>query len=76
VLVDAVTRLGAPRVWVTTTNDNVHAIGWYERRGFRVVAVHEGAVDRARATLKPSIPLVGAGDVEIHDEVELELGPA
>jgi len=61
---------------VTTTNDNAHAIGWYERRGCRVVAVHDGAVDRSRATLKPSIPLVGAGGVEINDEVELELGPA
>jgi len=75
-LLDAVVALGHARVWLTTTNDNTAAIGFYERHGFRVVAVHEGAVDRARANLKPEIPLEGRDGVEIHDEVELELQPA
>ncbi len=74
-LLDAVVELGCERVWLTTTNDNTAAITFYERYGFRVVAVHEGAVDRTRETLKPEIPLVGRGGVEIHDEVELELLP-
>lgn len=63
---------GCSRLRLVTTNDNVSAQRFYARRGLRLVAVHAGAVDRARA-LKPEIPLVGEGGVEIHDELELEL---
>ncbi len=41
---DAARQAGCSRVWLVTTNDNVDALGWYRRRGFRVVAVREGAV--------------------------------
>ena len=63
---------GTARVWLITTNDDLNAIEFYEHRGFRIVAVHEGAVDRARA-LKPSIPLVAENGIELHDELELAL---
>src|SRR5689334_10051546 len=43
-------------VWLVSTNDNLHALKWYERKGFTVTEVREGAVDRSRATVKPSIP--------------------
>lgn len=71
-LVEAVAAVGHARLWLVTTNDNVRALGWYERRGFRVVAVHRGAVDRARETLKPEIPLTAADGTPIRDEIELE----
>jgi hypothetical protein len=35
------------------------------------VAVHRGAMDRARNE-KPSIPLIGMNGIEMHDEIELE----
>jgi predicted acetyltransferase len=35
------------RVWLVTSNDNLRALRFYQRRGFRRVAVHVGAVDRA-----------------------------
>ena len=71
-LIDAVValRLGR-RVCVTTTNDNSRAIAFYRARGFEVVAVHEGAVDRARA-IKPEIPTHDERGVPIRDEIELE----
>ena len=72
-LVAAAAALGDARLWVITTNDNVHALRWYERRGFRVVAVHEGAVDQSRATLKPEIPPAAPDGIPIRDEIELEL---
>jgi ADP-ribose pyrophosphatase YjhB (NUDIX family) len=50
----------------------LEALGFYERRGFRIVGVHRGAVDRARL-LKSSIPVVAENGIELHDEVELEL---
>ena len=63
---------GAPKLWLITTNDNLNAIAFYQRRGLDVVAVDRGAVDRARL-LKPSIPDVGANGIELHDEIEFEL---
>ena len=63
---------GCVRLWLITTNDNVHALAFYQKRGMRLVAVHRGAVDRSRG-LKPSIPLVGASGIPICDEIELEL---
>jgi GNAT superfamily N-acetyltransferase len=57
---------------VTTTNDNLDALRFYQRRGFRLVAVRPGAVEAARR-LKPSIPLVGAHGIPIRDEIELAL---
>jgi len=63
---------GCRRLWLTTSNDNLTAQRFYERRGLRLVATHRGAVDDARK-LKPSIPLVGEDGIEIHDELEYEL---
>jgi N-acetylglutamate synthase-like GNAT family acetyltransferase len=59
------------RVWLITTNDNLAALGFYQRRGFRLVAVYQGAVDAARE-FKP-IPLIGMDNIPIHDEIELEM---
>lgn len=73
-LVEAVARLavlqGCRRLWLITTNDNLEALRFYQRRGFRLVRVHPGAVDSAR-DLKPTIPLVGEYGIPIHDELEL-----
>ena len=67
----------APRLWLVTTNDNLDAIGWYLRRGMTVATVHEGGVDRDRATLKPGMAERNAdNDIPIRDLVELELSLA
>ncbi len=63
---------GARRLWLITSNDNLDALRFYQRRGLRLVAVHRGAIDRARL-LKASIPLTGTYGIPIHDELELEL---
>ncbi len=75
-LVAAVARLaverGCDRLWLVTTNDNVDALRFYQRRGFALVAVRPGAVDRARVELKPEIPEVAENGIPIRDELELE----
>lgn len=63
---------GCGRLWLITSNDNLDAIRFYQRRGLRLVAVHRGAVDLARS-LKPSIPEVGEYGIPLHDELEFEL---
>jgi uncharacterized protein YhfF/N-acetylglutamate synthase-like GNAT family acetyltransferase len=65
--------VGAARLWLVTTNDNLDALRFYQRRGLRLVRVDAGAVDRSRATLKPSIPAVGLFGIPIRDELELEM---
>jgi ribosomal protein S18 acetylase RimI-like enzyme len=65
-------RRGCSRLWLITSNDNVNAIRFYQRRGMRLVAVHRGAIDEARQ-IKPSIPLIGEHGIPIHDELEFEL---
>ena len=63
---------GCRRLWLITTNDNLAALRFYQRRGFELVAVHRRAVAAARR-LKPEIPLVGAHGIPIRDEIELEM---
>ncbi|MFZ5817061.1 MAG: GNAT family N-acetyltransferase [Bacillota bacterium] len=58
------------RLWLITSNDNLDALRFYQRRGYRLTAVHVGAIDQARA-LKPTIPLIGHHGIPIRDELEL-----
>ncbi|NUP04074.1 MAG: GNAT family N-acetyltransferase [Nonomuraea sp.] len=70
---------GAARLWLMTTNDNTHALRFYQRYGFDLVALHRHAADEARR-LKPAIPAESDG-IPIRHYLELELplraaGPA
>jgi hypothetical protein len=60
------------RVFLITTNDNLNALGFYQKRGFELVAIHRGAVNESRK-VKPSIPLIGDNNIPLRDEIELEL---
>lgn len=75
-LVRATERTAAERgcrwLWVLTTNDNLDALRFYQRRGFRLAQLHPGAVDGARARFKPEIPLVGDYGIPLRDELVLE----
>jgi len=63
---------GCRRLWLVTTNDNLPAIAFYSKRGWRQIAIHRGAVAEARK-LKPEIPEFGAHGVPMEDEIEFEL---
>jgi len=64
-------EVGAARVRLVTTSDNLPALRLYQRHGFRLVALRPGAVDEARR-LKPSISPTGHAGIAIRDELELE----
>ena len=66
-------RAGCTRLWLVTTNDNVDALRFYQRRGFRLARLRAGAVDESRATLKPEIPTSGSYGIPLRDELELEM---
>jgi GNAT superfamily N-acetyltransferase len=68
----AARRYGCRQVRLTTTNDNVDALRFYQRRGFRLAELRPGAVDRSRQ-VKPEIPRVGEYGIPLHDEIDLTL---
>jgi len=57
---------------LVTTNDNTDALRIYQAYGFRLCALHSGAVDEARK-IKPEIPLKGDSGIPIRDEIDLEM---
>jgi ribosomal protein S18 acetylase RimI-like enzyme len=72
-LLDAVGgRTEARRLWLVTTNDNLDALRFYQRRGFHIAEVRPGAMDEARKALKPSMAEVGNLGIPIRDEIVLE----
>ena len=60
------------RLFLITTNDNLHALGFYQKRGFEIVTIYRGAVNESRK-IKPTIPLVGMDGIPLRDEIELEV---
>lgn len=71
--VGAVARsAGCSRLWLITTNDNVEALRFYQKRGFKLAALHRNALEKSRL-LKPSIPRSGLHGIPLRDEIELEM---
>jgi GNAT superfamily N-acetyltransferase len=70
-LVSRLRAEGVKVLRVTTTNDNLDALRFYQRRGFRIIAVRPGAVDESRR-INPSISPIGEYGIPIRDEIELE----
>lgn len=58
------------RLFLVTTNDNIDALRFYQRRGLHIVEVRPDGVARSRA-LKPSIPFIGSYGIPIRDEIVL-----
>jgi ribosomal protein S18 acetylase RimI-like enzyme len=67
---DEARRRQLRRLVLTTTNDNLDALRFYQRRDFHLFAVRPGAVHEARR-LKPQIPETGRYDIPIRDEIDL-----
>jgi len=70
--VNAARRKGCREIRLTTTNDNVDALRFYQRRGFRLAELRPGAVDRARRE-KPEMPRTGDYGIPLRDEIDLVL---
>lgn len=60
------------RIFLVTTNDNLYALGFYQRRDFELVAIHRNALDETRK-LKPDVSLIGQNRIPLRDEIELEM---
>jgi GNAT superfamily N-acetyltransferase len=62
---------GLRRIIVTTTNDNLRALRFYQKRGFMLRAIRPGALARTRE-LKPLLGMIGENGIPARDEIELE----
>jgi GNAT superfamily N-acetyltransferase len=58
-------------ILVTTTNDNIEASLFYQKRGFQIIKINVGIIEEYRK-LKPEIPKKGNYDIEIRDEIILK----
>ena len=71
-VVEEARGLQCRRVHLTTTNDNLRGLGFYQKRGFCLSALRAGAIEESRK-LKPAIPATGENGIPIRDEIELEM---
>lgn len=74
-LIEAVEKIAREKschvLSVITTNDNLHALGFYQRRGFHLAALFPGKVNTSRK-IKPTIPEIGENNIPIRDELQLK----
>ncbi len=74
-LLDAVEKAarasGCEHLWCITTNDNLDALRFFQKRGFVLSDFRIGGMDRIRQ-LKPDIPTTGYYGIPVRDEIELE----
>jgi GNAT superfamily N-acetyltransferase len=62
---------GCKTLWAITTNDNLDALRFFQKRGFVISAYRLDSMDRIRR-MKPDIPETGYYGIPVRDEVELE----
>lgn len=59
------------KIKALTTNDNIDALRFYQKRGFRIFKIHKNALKKDRK-LKPSIPKLGDYKIPMLDAIELQ----
>lgn len=64
-------ELGCKKMWLITTNDNLDAHRFFQRRGFVLTDVRLGGMTKIRL-LKPNVPRVGYYGIPVRDEFEFE----
>jgi N-acetylglutamate synthase-like GNAT family acetyltransferase len=64
-------RHGVRRIIVTTTNDNIRAQGFYQRRGYRLKRIELDGMKRVRAA-KVDVPETGYEGLPLLDMWEFE----
>ena len=63
---------GATRLRAMLTNDNLPAMGFYQKQGFRFSGLYVEAIDHYRSVI-PTIIRTGHQDIPVRDALELEI---
>lgn len=61
-----------PRIWLCTTNDNLDAIRFYQRRGYALAELRSGAFEDVKRLKNIEGEVVGNFGIPIRDELTLE----
>jgi GNAT superfamily N-acetyltransferase len=62
--------LNCKQIIVVTTNDNIDALAFYQKRGYLISTISYDAIAEARK-IKPTIPLIGNHGININCQIEL-----
>jgi len=71
-VIDLAKKQKLKKVCLVTTNDNLNGIGFWQKRGFKLVKVYPGSMEFVRK-IKPALPLIGENGIALRDELELEM---
>lgn len=71
-VIEVATKEKCTKIKLITTNDNINAIRFYQKRGFDMVHIYHNALEIARK-IKPSIPMIGEFNIPIKHEIEFEM---
>ena len=71
-VIEEAKKRGCTRIVLITTNDNINALRFYQKRGFDMAHLYRNALEISRK-LKPEIPLTGADSIPLKHEIEFEM---
>lgn len=71
-IIEIAIKNSCKKIVLITTNDNIKAIRFYQRRGFDMACLYRNALDISRK-LKPEIPLIGENAIPLKHEIEFEM---
>lgn len=71
-VVEEAIKTKCTKVKLITTNDNINAMRFYQKRGFDIVRIYQNSLEVARR-MKPSIPVIGEFGIPLKHEIEFEM---
>lgn len=71
-VVEEAKKSGCKKIVLITTNDNINAIRFYQKRGFDMANLFRNAMEVSRR-MKPEIPLIGDNSIPLRHEIEFEM---
>ena len=71
-VIEEAKRIGCKKIVLITTNDNINAIRFYQKRGFDMACLFRNAMAVSRK-MKPEIPLIGDNSIPLRHEIEFEM---
>lgn len=69
---DFALQCSCKRLFLITTNDNIRAFEFYQKRGFVISDIRIDEIKNSRK-LKPQIPIIADNGIPIRDEIEFEI---
>ena len=69
--IETASNFNCIKIKLITTNDNINAMRFYQKRGFDMMRIYRNALEKSRK-IKPSIPITGNFGIQLKHEIEFE----